>query len=173
MEQFSRDLPEKDHLRVYKCCIGNLEVLIFDLRCIRLSFWIWPAVDPGDFRNVTPALGMTLVSYIYLRAVLTAQWRRLHRWGSWRLLSSCRLACGSLAVEKVIQAGCSQISSDCPYSAHHRAPTTTSPRNLNSLLSVSSAAPWISSFSWRVDNMISKDLSCIKASEWLLTNCKH
>lgn len=53
--------PGKDQLQVNKCCMGNVEVLIFDLKCICLSFWIRPAVDPGDLRSVNPAVGMIRV----------------------------------------------------------------------------------------------------------------
>lgn len=113
--------PGKDHLQVNKCCMGNLEVLIFDLRCICLSFWIRPAEDPGDFRSMTSAVGMIRVWYIYLWAGLIASQHRLHRWGN--------LGAAEQLWTRVwkAQADCSQISSDCPCSGGHWAPTMTPP----------------------------------------------
>lgn len=145
--------------------------------CLSFLFWIWPAADPPYFRSWTPASEMILVLCVYLRAVLAAQQSRLQRWGTWRLLSRYRLVCGSSVSQKVMQADCSHFSSDCPCSARGGAPTTeTSHRSFKSILSDSWAAPGISSFSWtmrRVDNKLSKDLSCSKTFVWLLINCNH
>lgn len=103
---------------------------------------------------------------------LSEQCWPLHRAGlSAEGSQHCR-AVTDLCVEvQSVRRSCKQIaltsvSSHCFCSACGGAPTTsTSHRNFNSILSDSSAAPGISSFSWkmrRVDNTLSKGLSRIK-----------